>query len=303
MKKLSLTSYPGENVKDLLKAAEPLITRLERCADISAKDMMSILVVLEGGSEERFRTWITNEMVTPLSKNMSQHLGPPSSFTDFDDFKTMSKTIIEKSENLMSEKRYGPALNTPSLDDRPIIKGMKAGVNPAQQGLQQVHIDNRSSSGTSHGGTQRSDGTKGSTHQFYKVDSAEYKHAISLPPGPGEPTKNVMRPGLRRPRTWCPLCNCWYYHDASGHDAWKKKKDEKEQQTSGTGSQPSSTPVAAPAPLLQPVPRDFWHLSTAHPLLPTLPMTAMTLCPHLCLVPCPRAGSEGSARYAVSYGL
>ena len=81
-----------------------------------------------------------------------------------------------------------------------------------------------------------------------KVDSAEYKHAISLPPGPGEPTKNVMRPGLRRPRTWCPLCNCWYYHDASGHDAWKKKKDAKEQQTTGTGTQPSTATVAAPAP-------------------------------------------------------
>ena len=155
LKSLSLKSFPGENVKELLAAAEPQMTRLERCGDINSKDVMTLLVALEDSSEERFRNWISNDVVRPLTDSLNAHLGPPSTFRKFDDFKTLSKKISAKYEELLSEHRYGPALDTPSIADQPVIKGMKAGVNEKNQ-LEQVSIHKRSRSGTSHGGSSGS---------------------------------------------------------------------------------------------------------------------------------------------------
>ena len=193
--------------------------------------------------------------------------GTPSTFRNFDDFSTLSKNVITKYEDLLSQKRYGPALNTPPVSDQPVIKGMKADINNSQ--LEQVDIDNRSRSGTSHGGSNGSNGSGGSNNnrggntRFFKHGTSDYESAICLPPGPGEPVKKVNRRGLFRLRSWCSICQRWWYHVDDEHDAWKLRRDEKakeekketppasETTTTTTGTPSSSNPAGKLASVTQ----------------------------------------------------
>ena len=129
-------------------------------------------------------------------------------------------------------------------------------------------IDNRSRSGTSHGGSSGSSGSGGSSDnrggrdtRFFKHGTTEYESAICLPPGPGEPVKKVNRRGLSRLRSWCSICKRWWYHVDDEHDAWKLRRDEKDKEekketpsettTTTTGTPSSSNPAGKLASVTQ----------------------------------------------------
>ena len=265
LKKVSLLSYPGENVVNM---NQDLLTICERlsAAGYWDKNLLHYLATKYLSSTcELFRIWV----ITNITEKTTSYLNDTSLYSDQEISPSSVMTyhdIIEKTshkyEDMLGSQLWTPHVPSKKQKDEPDLSaaGLQAAVDKAvKSSLAQIGAKHhKKNQGKGNGGhKQKGSGKK----DIIRCNICDVKgHKASECPHKGirwykvPPVNNQFKRHHApfgqgpKPITWCTICNSWRYdedggHFAKDHETWKATQGKNK----GKKKQPSVNPNAAVA--------------------------------------------------------
>jgi len=241
----SITNIAGQNVEQYFANVMEALDHLDGAGVLGGEDLMNLLTNLEDVDEDRFRLKIVPIIDNIKLLQQQQMALGSSSLSPSVKWENSVQHLISEYRTLVGDGRW-----------RPAVKSVKDGPDfdiRANAALQQTNLEDRTSRGTQHRITSGTGGTGGTsqpppTGPTNRITAEERFKRLTTPPAQGAPTKKVKIEGLFRPRSWCPICFRWFYHDESGHAAYVERNPERFATTQSENTAKNIGPPVSPPP-------------------------------------------------------
>ena len=228
----NILSIPGQNVEIYFENVMEELDHLDGAGNLGGEDLMNLLTNLEDVEEERFRLQVIPVIAAVKDLQQQEMALGSTSVSSAIKWPDIVQALVDEYRTLLADNRWRPAVK--SVKDGPDF-GIKAAA-----ALQQSQLADRTPRGTQHRlttgtgtPTPPSDRPTPPTPPSdtatpkQKYTPEEYFALLTTPPAPGAPTTNITVEGLRRPRSWCPICWRNFYHGADQHDAYIARNPER----------------------------------------------------------------------------
>ena len=239
LKLIKLKDYPGENVEECVTVISQLAERLDSAGAFEPQLLCSIMKIFEHAKDERFRLWAMSKYKECANYNKELRFGSnPTTMT----YEEICQDAVTEYKSLVDSKRWTVEDQTskeePSLPKSYLSQIKQSVADQLKQSLPKktdnnspVNLDNTNGSKS----TKQSD-KKGEGRSKEDQNSSKGKWYLD-PPKDGK----TERKRFGKTYKWCKICKSWRFHDASGHDKWKERQEQRKKDENKPDQKPQAT--------------------------------------------------------------